>query len=88
MLFDVLFPILRRKKLDCRVTMLIEQIIVGLILLGGAAWAVVRTYRGRGKSSWLVLMFALFLTTLGLYFVVRASAAFLRDFRIGSEWIK
>jgi hypothetical protein len=71
-----------------RVTMRIVQIIVGLILLGGAAWAVVRTYKGRGKSSWLVLMFALFLTTLGLYFVVRASAALLRDFRVGSEWIK
>jgi hypothetical protein len=68
--------------------MQIVQIIVGLILLGGAAWTVVRTYRGRGKASWLVLISALFLTTLGLYFIVRASAASLRDFRVGSEWIK
>jgi hypothetical protein len=64
------------------------QIIVGIILLGGAAWTVVRAYKGRGKSSWLVLMFALFLTALGLFFVVHALAAWIRDFRIGSEWIK
>jgi hypothetical protein len=68
--------------------MRILEIVVGIILLGGAAWAVVRTYKGRGKSSWVILMFALFLTTLGLYFVVHAVAAWLRDFRIGSEWIK
>jgi hypothetical protein len=68
--------------------MLILQIIVGLILLGGAAWAVVKTYKGRGKSSWVILIFALFLTSLGFYFVIRACAEFLRDFRIGSEWIK
>jgi hypothetical protein len=68
--------------------MRILQIVVGVILLGGAAWAVVRTYKGRGKSSWVILMFALFLMTLGFYFVVHACAAFLRDFRIGSEWIK
>jgi hypothetical protein len=68
--------------------MLILRIIVGLILLGGAAWAVVKTYKGRGKSSWVILMFALFLMALGFYFVIRACAEFLRDFRIGSEWIK
>ena len=68
--------------------MLILRIIIGLILLGGAAWTVVRTYRGRGKSSWFVLVFSLFLTALGFYFIIRACAEFLRDFRIGSEWIK
>jgi len=68
--------------------MLILRIIVGLILLGGAAWAVVRTYKGRGKSSWLILVFSLFLTALGFYFVIRAGAEFLRDFRVGSEWLK
>ena len=68
--------------------MLILRIIVGLILLGGAVWAVVKTYKGRGKSSWVILMFSLFLTALGFYLVIRAGAEFLRDFRIGSEWIK
>jgi hypothetical protein len=68
--------------------MRILEIVVGVILLGGAAWATVRTYKGRGKSSWLILLFALFLVALGLYFVVDACAKLLRDFRIGSEWIK
>jgi hypothetical protein len=68
--------------------MRILQVVVGIILLGGAAWAVVRTYKGRGKSSWVILMFALFLTTLGLYFIVHAFTVWLRNFRVGSEWIK
>ena len=68
--------------------MLIVKIIVGVILLGGAAWAVVRTYKGRGKSSWVVLMFAIFQMTLGFYFITRACAQVLRDFRVGSEWLK
>jgi hypothetical protein len=67
---------------------IIVEIVVGIILLGGAAWATVRTYKGRGKSSWVILLFALFLVALGLYFVVHAFTAWLRDFRIGSEWIK
>jgi uncharacterized membrane protein YhaH (DUF805 family) len=70
------------------VTMRILKIVVGIILLGGAAWATVRTYKGRGKSSWIVLLFAIFLVTLGLYFLVDAVGAYVRDFRIGSEWIK
>jgi hypothetical protein len=68
--------------------MRILKIVAGIILLGGAAWATVRTYRGRGKAPWLILLFALFLVALGLYFLVDAFGAYLRDFRIGSEWIK
>jgi hypothetical protein len=67
--------------------MRILKLVAGLILLGGAAWATLRTYKGRGKSSWLILLFALFLVALGLYFVVNAVAAWLRDFRVGPEWI-
>ena len=68
--------------------MRIVQIVAGLILLGGAAWATVRTYKGRGKSSWVILLFAIFLVALGLYFLVDAFSAYLREFRIGSEWIR
>jgi hypothetical protein len=68
--------------------MRILEIVVGIILLGGAAWATVRTYKGRGTSSFLILAFAIFLVALGLYFLVDAIGAWLRDFRIGSEWIK
>jgi uncharacterized membrane protein YhaH (DUF805 family) len=68
--------------------MRILEIVIGVILLGGAAWTTVRTYKGRGKSSWLILLFALFLVGLGLYFIVDACAKLLHDFRIGSEWIK
>ena len=70
------------------VTMQIMKIVVGMILLGGAAWTAVRTYKGRGMSSYVILLFAIFLVTLGLYFLVDAFGAYLRDFRIGSEWIK
>jgi uncharacterized membrane protein YhaH (DUF805 family) len=70
------------------VTMRILKILAGIILLGGAAWTTVRTYKGRGKSSWVILLFAMFLVTLGLYFLVDAVGAYWRDFRIGSEWIK
>jgi uncharacterized membrane protein YhaH (DUF805 family) len=68
--------------------MRILKIVAGLILLGGAAWATVRTYKGRGKSSWLILLFAIFLVALGLYFLVDAFSAYLREFRVGSEWIR
>ena len=70
------------------VTMRILKIVAGIILLGGASWATVRTYKARGKASWAILLFAIFLVALGLYFVVDAVSAWLRDFRIGSEWIK
>ena len=49
--------------------MRIAQIIIGIILLGGAAWTVVKSYKGRGTSSVLVLAFAVFLVSLGLMFV-------------------
>ena len=68
--------------------MQILKIVAGLILLGGAAWATVRTYKGQGKSSWLILLFAIFLVALGLYFLVDAFGAYLREFRVGSEWIR
>ena len=68
--------------------MRILQIVAGIMLLGGAAWATLRTYKARGKSSWVILLFALFLVALGLYFLVDAISAWMRDFRIGSEWIK
>jgi hypothetical protein len=68
--------------------MRILEIVVGIILLGGAAWTAVRTYKGRGASSYVILLFAIFLVTLGLYFLVDAVGAGLRDFRIGSEWIR
>ena len=68
--------------------MQILKLVTGLILLGGAAWATVRTYKGRGKSSWFILVFALFLVILGLYFIVEVVAVWVRDFRVGPEWIR
>ena len=68
--------------------MRILKLIAGLILLGGAAWTTLRTYKARGKSSWIILLFALFLVALGLYFVVDVVAAWVREFRVGSEWIR
>ena len=62
--------------------------MAGIILLGGAAWATLRTYKARGKSSWMILMFAVFLVAMGLYFVVDVIAVWVRDFRVGSEWIR
>ena len=67
--------------------MRILQTVAGIILLGGAAWATVRTYKGRGTSSILILAFALFLVALGLYFLVDAISAWLQDFRVGPEYI-
>jgi len=61
---------------------------IGIILLGGAAWTTVRSYKGRGTTSFLVLAFAVFLVGLGLVFLFGAFSAFIRDFRIGSEWIR
>ena len=68
--------------------MRVLEIAIGVILLGGAAWTTVRTYKGRGMSSFLVLVFALFLVALGLFFLFGAFGALLRDFRFGSEWIR
>ena len=58
--------------------MRILKLIAGLILLGGAAWATVRTYKGRGISSIFVLAFAVFLVALGLSFLFGAFGALVR----------
>jgi len=68
--------------------MRIIEIAIGVILLGGAAWTTVRTYRGRGMSSILVLGFAVFLVALGLCFLFGAFGEFFRNLRFGSEWLK
>ena len=68
--------------------MRITEIAIGVILLGGAAWTTVRTYRGRGMSSILVLAFAVFLVALGLAFLFGAFGEFFRNLRFGSEWLK
>ena len=68
--------------------MRIIEIAIGLILLGGAAWTTVRTYRGRGISSILVLAFAIFLGGLGLCFLFGAFGALVHNLRFGSEWLK
>ena len=64
------------------------EIAIGIILLGGAAWTTVRTYKGRGISSILVLAFAVFLVGLGLSFLFGAFGEFMRNLRFGSEWLK
>jgi len=70
-----------------RVMRLIE-IAIGVILLGGAGWTTVRTYKGRGISSILVLAFAVFLVTLGLAFLFGAFGQLVHNLRFGSEWLK
>ena len=69
-------------------TMRTLEIAIGMILLGGAAWTTVRTYKGSGTSSVLILAFALFLVALGLVFLFGVFSEFLRDFRIGGNWIR
>ena len=69
-------------------TMRILEIAIGITLLGGAAWTTVRTYRGRGTSSFLILAFAIFLVALGLFFLFGAFSGLLREFRIGTNWIR
>lgn len=69
-------------------TMRILEIAIGIILLAGAAWTAVRTYKGSGMSSFLVLAFAIFLVALGLFFLFGAFSALLRDFRIGADWVR
>ena len=70
-----------------RIMRLIE-ITIGIILLGGAAWTTVKTYKGRGISSIFVLAFAVFLVALGLCFLFGAFGEFIRNLRFGSEWLK
>ena len=67
--------------------MRILEIAIGIILLGGAAWTTVRTYKGRGMSSFLILAFAIFLAALGLFFLFGAFSAMMREFRLGADWI-
>ena len=67
--------------------MRILEIAIGIILLGGAAWTTVRTYKGRGMSSFLILAFAIFLAALGLFFLFGALSALMREFRLGVDWI-
>ena len=68
--------------------MRIVEIAIGLVLLGGAAWTAVRTYRGRGTASYFVMVFAMFLAALGLFFLFGAFSALVRDFRISGDWIR
>ena len=69
-------------------TMRMIEIAIGVILLGGAAWTTVKTYKGRGISSFVVLAFAVFLVALGLAFLFGAFGEFVRNLRFGSEWLK
>ena len=69
-------------------TMRILEIAIGTILLGGAGWTTVRTYKGSGMSSFLILAFAIFLVALGLFFLFGAFSALLRDFRLGADWVR
>ena len=73
---------------ELRRAMRMVEIAIGIILLGGAAWTTVRTYKGRGISSILVLAFAVFLVALGLCFLFGAFGEFVRNLRFGSEWLK
>ena len=67
--------------------MRILEIAIGIILLGGAAWTTVRTYKGQGMSSFLILAFAIFLAVLGLFFLFGALSGMMREFRLGVDWI-
>ena len=42
----------------------------------------------RGMSSWFILVFAVFLAALGLFFLFGAFTAVVREFRISGSWIK
>jgi hypothetical protein len=68
--------------------MRIIEIAIGVILLSGASWTAVRTYKGRGTSSILILVFAVFLVGLGLFFLFGAFGPLVRDFRFGNDWIR
>lgn len=64
------------------------EIAIGVALLAGAAWAAIRTYKSRGTSSWLILVFGVFLAGLGLFFLFGAFTAVVREFRISGSWLK
>ena len=64
------------------------EIAIGVALLGGSAWSAIRTYKSRGTSSWLILVFAVFLAALGLFFLFGAFSALVRDFRLSGDWIR
>ena len=68
--------------------MRILEIAIGIILLGGAAWTGVRTYKGRGTSSYFILVFGMFLAALGFFFLFGALSAMLQEFRISTKWIR
>lgn len=68
--------------------MRILEIAIGITLLGGAVWTGVRTYRGRGTSSYFVLLFAMFLAALGLFFLFGAFSAVLREFKVSGDRIR
>ena len=73
---------------ELTIAMRIIEILIGVILLGGAAWTTVRTYKGRGISSMFVLAFAVFLVGLGLAFLFGAFGELVHNLRFGSEWLK
>ena len=64
------------------------EIAIGVALLGGSAWSAIRTYKSRGTSSWLILVFGVFLAALGLFFLFGVFSAVIREFRISARWIK
>lgn len=64
------------------------EVLIGTVLLAGAVWSGFRTYRGRGMQSILVLLFAIFLAALGLFFLFGAFSAVVREFRISGSWIR
>ena len=68
--------------------MRILEIAIGITLLGGAVWAGFRTYKGRGTSSYFIMVFAMFLAALGLFFLFGAFSAVMRELKISSSWIK
>lgn len=81
------YPISRKGR--CQINfMRILEIVIGIILLSGSAWTTVRTYKGRGRSSWLILAFAVFLIALGLFFLFGAFSGLLREFRISEDWLR
>jgi hypothetical protein len=68
--------------------MRILEIAIGITLLGGAVWTGFRTYRGHGTSSYVVLLFAMFLAALGLFFLFGAFSAVLREFKVSGDRIR
>ena len=64
------------------------EIAIGVALLGGSAWTAIKTYKSRGTSSWFILVLAMFLAALGLFFLFGAFTAVVREFRISGTWIK